>query len=693
MNTLKKTALAIAIGIFSFATATAQQTDMNSAEQVISDMYQQLMEDAESELDLVNFYDDMIFLSEHPININKATREELEKLYFLSDIQIDNILYYLYRNKSLKTIYELQLIDGIDPTDIRNILPFIKLGKAESKKQKIKPGDVFKYGKNTLLFRLDRGLETKEGYRFYPEEETDADKKNSKKYVGDPFYTSLRYRFNYRNRIAFGISAEKDAGEQFWGNQNKGYDSYSFHYEMKNFGNLKTLVLGDYRANFAQGLVMRTDFSMGKSSYVLQVNPRSTGLKKFTSTAEADFFRGVGTTMAFGNLNITAFYSNRKVDADTANGQFSTIIKDGLHRTVSDLEAKKNVRQQVVGGNISYMHNWFEIGTTIAHTTLDHTLTPKIALYNKFYFSGNKQTVGSINYRIKANKLIFFGETAISDQKDGWATINGLNYSPVSRLSLVALQRYFSKSFDTFYANTFSETSRVNNEFGVYMGVEIRPIKYWKISAYADSYRFPWIKYGIYSPSVGRDYLVQVDYAPKRNVNMYWRFKHEEKESNYTAAVSSVPVVLAKPKWAARYLLSYSFGRFGFKNQLDVNGVSDNVNNPTFGYSVLQDVSYRFAKIPLRIDLRFHLFDAKNYNNRFYTYERDVLYAFSVPMNYGAGTRYYVNLKYEMNNHISFWLKLAQTTYADERTVISSNNEEIQGNRKSDFRFLMRVKF
>ncbi|PIF01896.1 MAG: hypothetical protein CR965_01145 [Paludibacter sp.] len=87
------------------------------------------------------------------------------------------------------------------------------------------------------------------------------------------------------------------------------------------------------------------------------------------------------------------------------------------------------------------------------------------------------------------------------------------------------------------------------------------------------------------------------------------------------------------------------------------------------------------------------MFDAPNYENRFYIYESDVLYAFSVPMVYGLGSRYYLNVKYELNKNFSFWLKLAQTVYADDRNSISSNNEEITGRRKTDFRFLLRWKF
>lgn len=689
---LKKIFIVFLTGMISLG-AYAQDTANQTVEKIIADIYEQVSENSDTEIDFTSFYEDMIFFSENPINLNKTNKDELEKLQFLSDIQIDNILHYLYRYAPLNTIYELQLIDGLDMTDIRMLLPFVVLGDAEAKRETLKMKDVFKYGKNEVYIRLDRGLETKEGYRFVPEEEQQAEEKNARKYVGDPFYNHIKYRFRYRDRVAFGVTAEKDAGEQFWGDHNKGYDFYSAHVELKNFGKLKTLVLGDYRANFGQGLVLRTDFSMGKSSYVLQVNPRSSGLKKYTSTDEYNFFRGVGATVKFGGLDITAFYSNKKIDGDTIEGQFASIKIDGLHRTVNDLNRKRNVTQQVLGGNATFTYSWMQVGATVLYNSFDHSLEPRPMNYNKFYFRGKEQIVGSVNYRARAGKLNIFGETAMSDRQGAWATINGVNYSPISRVGLVALYRYFSKEYDTFFATTFSESSRVNNETGFYIGAEVRPIKYWKVSAYIDSYRFPWMKFGIDEPSIGKDYLVQVDYAPKRNINMYWRFKFEEKMNNYSDTVAIMPVVLPQQKWAARYVLNYSFGRFSFKNQLDVNSFYDAVNASSYGYSALQDVSYNFAKIPLRADFRFHIFDAQNFQNRLYTYEKDVLYAFSVPMNYGMGSRYYINLRYELSENISFWLKLAQTVYADERLAVSSGNEEISGNRKTDMRFLMRFKF
>ena len=86
------------------------------------------------------------------------------------------------------------------------------------------------------------------------------------------------------------------------------------------------------------------------------------------------------------------------------------------------------------------------------------------------------------------------------------------------------------------------------------------------------------------------------------------------------------------------------------------------------------------------------MFDAINYDNRLYAYERDVLYAFSVPMYYGQGMRLYVNVVYKPFPQLTWYAKFAHTWYAD-RNEIGSEGETIYGNQKTDIRILVNWKF
>ena len=668
------------------------QDAITTTEQLIADIFEQYTAESEDDIDYDTFYEELMYCSQNPINLNRTTREELERLPFLSDIQVENIISHIYRFGPLQTIYELQLIDGLDMTDIRRMLPFVVVGEVAETFKKIYWQDLLRYGKNELFFRLDKGVETKEGYQFLPEEDVNADEANAKNYIGNSLYHSLKYRYHLKDRIQVGMTAEKDAGEQFWGATHKGYDFYSAYALINDLGKVKTLVVGDFRANFGQGLVLRPEFGMGKSSYVLNVTARNSGLKKYSSTDENNFFRGAGATVRIGKFDITAFYSNKMIDGDTLNGSFSSMYKTGLHRTLSELSKKQTINQQVFGGNATITYSNYQIGFTVVHTILDNKLEPDKSVYNYFYFSGNQQTTAGVHYRLRWQKLNLFGETAMTDN-GSIATLNGFSFSPISQVSLVVLHRYYSPEFDTFYATSFSETSRINNENGFYLGAEVRPFKKWKIAAYADSYRFPWPKYGIDAPSIGKDYLFQIDFATQRNIAMFWRFKYEEKQSNFSGTGAIMPVIAPIQKTSLRYNLTYSFGNFSFKNVLEGN-LARQADAPwTYGIIASQDVSYAFSTIPLKIDLRYQFFDALNYENRFYSFEKDVLYAFSIPMYFGLGSRYYLNLQYDLSKRLSLWFKIAQTVYADERESMSSGNETILGNRKTDMRFLLKWDF
>jgi len=669
--------------LLSLSSAVAQD-NAQTTEQIIADIFEQYSAETDEVIDFESFYEELHGLAVSPINLNKATKEDLDKLMFLSDTQVESILYYIYRFGPLNTIYELQLIDGLDMTDIRNMLAFVYVGDQLAASPKIYKADLFKYGKNEVLYRLDRGLENKTGYQ--------SNTSTSDKYKGSAFYNSLKYHFRFKDRISAGLTMEKDAGEQLLDTSHIGYDFYSFHVQLNDFCKFKTIVLGDFKANFGLGLVMSSGFGMGKSSYVLNVIPHNTGLKKFSSTNESEYFRGAGATLKFGKFDFSAFYSNRMIDGDTLSGSFQSFYKTGLHRTDAEMAKKNTINQQLAGVNTTFTHSKFQLGFTLVHTFLDQRLEPEVTNYNQFYFRGNRQTTAGLNYRFRLSKLNFFGESAYTNNH-GFATVNGVSFSPVSQVSLVGMMRYFSKEYDTFYANTFSEGSRINNEIGYYLGAEIRPYKKWKIAAYADSYRFPWLKFGVDAPSLGQDYLLQIDYAARRDLSMFWRFKFEEKQITESALSEAIQVLIPNKKGSLRYQLTYSFGNFSLKNVLEVNFVQKSNLNCSYGVSAFQDVSYIFRSIPLKLDFRYQFFDAVDYDNRFYTYEKDVLYAFAIPMYYGVGSRYYLNLKYDLNKNITFWFKFAQTVYADNRETIGSGNEEIRGNRKSDVRFLFRYEF
>ncbi len=612
-----------------------------------------------------NYVEELSDIQQHPFNINTITKEQLSRFPFLSDIQIENLLFYLYVSQGMETIYELQLVEEMDRQTIQYLLPFVYLGKKEDVSASVPVKKMLKYGKHELLTRLDIPLYRKEGYR-------------NKRYAGSSFYHSLRYGFHYKEQLYFGLSAEKDAGEPFFAKRNKkGYDYYSFYFLLKNIGHLKTLAIGNYRVSFGMGLAINMDYSMGKSSSIATIGYKNNGIRKHSSTDEYNYFRGAASSYEAGRFMITAFYSHRKLDAIVENALITSIKKDGMHRIVRDFEKRNKAVMQVYGGNITYRHPRIQLGLTGVYNFFNRLFIPERKPYNVFYPRGRRFYTVSADYKYRWNKLMFSGETAVC-QGGGVATLNMLRYSPLSGYQIILLQRYYEQEYAAWFARSIAEGSEIRNENGWYIGIEAKPIKYWKLFGYADAFRFPWLRYGVDRPSYGFDGLLQVTYSPKRNLTMFWRYRYKEKE--YT-------------QHRFRYQLGYTLSHsLSLRSTIDIVAVRSQGTSPSKGYMLSQMVSYGFQRVPLQVCVNYGFFDTDDYASRLTAYERGMLYALSLPSFYGKGIRVALFMRYDFNRYLTGLVKISQTKYAD-RKEIGTGLEKIDGDKKSDINLQLRYKF
>ena len=85
------------------------------------------------EVDYEQLQTDLYALHEAPINLNNTSDEELQQLYFLSPQQIDDILAYADRHP-FETLYELRMIQSLADYEIRDLLPFVRIGARASER-------------------------------------------------------------------------------------------------------------------------------------------------------------------------------------------------------------------------------------------------------------------------------------------------------------------------------------------------------------------------------------------------------------------------------------------------------------------------------------------------------------------------------------------------------------------------------
>ena len=279
-------------------------------------------------------YEELSHLSENPFELNTLTKEQLERLPFLTDRQITGLLTYRERYGKMLSIYELKNVDGLDFQTLELLLPFVYIRDITVDKHLITVNNLLKYGSNELYIRYDQCFQQKKGYKAVSD--SILNQYPNRKYLGEGFYNSIRYAYQFDERIQFGIVAEKDAGEPFINKVRKGYDYYSVHLLIKDLKWLKTLVVGDYKMAFGQGLVVSNDYSLSRSAILSQAERRNNGFRRHYSTNEYDFFRGVGGSLNFKQLDLSIFYSDRRLDGTTDSLLITSLKTDGLHRLQRD---------------------------------------------------------------------------------------------------------------------------------------------------------------------------------------------------------------------------------------------------------------------------------------------------------------------------------------------------------------------
>lgn len=673
--------ISIINSLFIIPACSAQNPTESLLEDILEDL--SVNNDINNSVNTLNWENELEELStrlQEPVNLNTATREQLEQFPFLSDIQIEHLLAYIYIHGQMETIYELQLIEDMDRQTIQYLLPFVCIKAINNEpafRWKTMLKSAAKYGKNEVLTRMDIPFYKRKGYEHT--------------YLGPAVYNSVKYSFRYSDRLYAGVAAEKDAGEPFAALHNRyGYDYYSFYLLLKNCGRLKALAVGNYRLSFGQGLVISTDYLMGKTIYASSFNNRSSGIKKHSSTDEYNYFRGIAATVALTkHWDISGFYSHRSLDGVITNEEITSIFKTGLHRSQKEADKKHLFTLQLTGGNVSYQQNRIRLGITGIYYVFNRPYEPELTGYSKYNLHGNNFYNLGIDYAYRWHRFSFQGETAIG--KQGWASLNRFQYSPVQDVQLMLIHRFYSYNYWAMFAHSFGEGSTTQNEQGYYLGLETSPFAYWKFFASFDLFSFPWKRYRVNKPSRGMDGLIQATFTPRTYLSMELKYRYKQKERDWTGSKGMLTLPIFHHQF--RYRLNYSFKDvFSSRTTLDYNHFHSQDRAADIGYQVTQMISSQLPWARLFADVQGSYFFTDSYDSRVYAAEKGLLYTFYTPSFQGRGFRCSVRLRYELNKHWLFITKFGETVYLD-RNEIGSGNDLIRGNKKADVQMQLRIKF
>ena len=643
-----------------------------------------------------NITDDDSFLQQmqqflkEPINLNTADATLLKELSILSPMQIQNLIAYRKLFGNFIDIYELQAVPGWNVRTLQRLRPFVTVNKKIQIFNSL--SDRLKDGTNSILIRATQVLEKSKGYKLNASTATNF-------YPGSPQKLFVRYKYQYKNLLQYGVSGEKDAGEQFFkGAQKQGFDFYSAHLFIRNMGFIKSLALGDFTVNMGQGLTQWQSLAFKKGSDVTNIKRQLAVLRPYNSAGEVNFHRGFGITIAKNNVEATLFASYKRIDAnfiaDTLNNEdyISSLQTSGLHRTKSETDDKGVQQQLAFGGNIAYNKSNWHLGVNAIQYHFKLPINKQQSPYNLYAISGKDMGNYSIDYSYTFRNLHFFGEAAATNNFNK-AFVNGLVISVDSKVDMSLLYRNISSKYQSLYTNAFTENTFPNNEKGMYAGISIHPNDFWRIDAYADFYKFPWLKYLVNAPSVGADYLVEATYKPNKQLEMYVRYRTETKSKNYNPYGQIVTPVIDKPRQNLRTQINYKLNaEITLRNRVEMVWFDKKGDGAQTGFLSYADILFKPSRKKYSGNFRLQYFETEGYDSRLYAFENDVLFSYSIPVFYGKGVRYYVNVNYDINKKLSFWFRVAQTIYKDQTTV-GTGLDEINGNKKTEIKCQLQYQF
>ena len=603
-------------------------------------------------------YEEMLGeLAEHPININIATREELEQLPFLSSQQVEEILAYIYRYGGVKSLAELQVLGSIDWRQRLLLGCFVYAGES---KQRPFPSlaNVLKYGKQELV-----------GSVKIPLYERAGDKKG---YMGYPYKHWLRYQMRLADYVKVGLVASQDAGEPFFAGKNKaGYDFYSFYLQIKKWGRLKNLTIGRYRLREGMGLILNNDLAMGKMSMLSSLGRMNFTIRGHSSRSSANYLQGVAATVNVAKRwDVSGFLSYRLIDGTLANGGISTILTTGLHRTNREIAKQKVASAFLAGGNLHYTHQGFHLSTTALYHSYSLPLIPnRTPLYKRFAPMGSAFWNASFSYGYLSHRLTLQGETA-TGFSGTVATTHAVSYLFSEKFSLSALYRFYPYRYFALYGNSFSAGSSVQDESGLYLGARWMPSQRWVIEAYGDVAYFAWPQYQMPAGSYAVEGQGSVMFHPSKTVNLGMRYRYKQKQA---------------ASHTMRFFLSTSSERFSSKTQMDVV-----MRQGSRGYMLSEACGWQWKW--LRLNALMGYFYTTDYDSRIFCYEPSMLYTMSFANYYGEGIRYTLLAKAQVGEHCTMACKMGTTDYFD-RSHISSALQEIAHSSQSDIEILLKFKW
>lgn len=591
-----------------------------SSQEELNDAANYWIQYQENESSLEGFIEELETYFIEPLTINSASIDALERFPLFHQRHVNVLRRYLLKNENILSWQELENLSYFNPEFVKIIQPFILLTAKE----------FVPHPRFILLSRFKTTL---------LQNQRDTLK------MGSNIQSLFRFKGSWKNNKV-GFTWEKDANEPF----NFQYNLFkiSFQKQFKSF--IKQLNLGAYSLNTGSGLIHSNAFLPNHGNAMNSIRTNLT-------SNESNYSNGISLFMQRKNFHSIVAFHYKAIDGLLQNDTLQQIKTDGNFTSLKDIPKRKTASETFILLSNQIQHKRLKVSLNHKLYQLSHTYAPK----NNYYSSKQyKQLINnSIGLQFKTKNLMFKGEAA--NYKKSIASTFFINYEVTDNINIETNFRHFSKPYLSHQSSTVQRNSSITNESGGFLKTSWITYQN-QFSIQYDIFNHKNPRFQNHLPSYGKTLDIRYTHQPSDSirVKIRYRFKANTKDNSGS--------LLDERASIHHHLISTQY-RFNPTHKTMLTTRLDWIHNTNHsGYMIAQDFKFKRNNKGY-IAARIAIINSPEWDNRFYVYEADVLYAFSIPVYYDQALKTYILYNYKHNRSWNFWLKYDFTYFPNKETV------------------------
>lgn len=581
----------------------------------------------------------------HPLELNHCDFESILSFPLFEKHHAELVIAYLKIHRPLKSVYELQTIEGLPLDILKYSLPYLILRDSIKSKKLIKI--IGRKDTHKLILRWGRSFDA-------------SDSTSHTAYLGSPDKFYCRYKSSIPGRYAMALTFEKDAGE-VWIQKNgtKGFDYTSAYLEIEHLtSRLKKIILGDYQICIGQGLLVDNSFSIENGDALASGIKRSGFLKPYQSIRESDMLRGIGMNLQINhNTYALLYFSSVRQDAklsikidptrNDTNYLISSILTTSYHRDSNELESKNTAQFELKGMSLISQIKSFKIGLNGLFSTQQYLWDHQKRLDRSFLSTKNQNFQASFDHSYLFKNISLYGEIAV-DQHNRRAWMESMVLSPSKNMEVRIHYHHFDRGNFQYYSNTNSNSGMSFNEKSLQISWSIKPNARWNITGNAHFTAFPWLRYQESFRTNQCQYFLRISSSERKKWSAYLLFQsgYQEQSSTYSSNKQNELTRLKNFQMRANIEMKTSTN-LSWRSRIELRKSEINMESGT-GFLITTDFLYKNIESKISGNIRYAVYNIPAYENRIYSFQNDVSGVYNLAAYSGKGYSIYLNVRWRI---------------------------------------------